>query len=69
MDAVSSREKKRIRQAAGSLPELVRAAVKIHGHGKRAEVAALVAWTGLAGVLGWTPEMVDGVEEEMRRNA
>jgi len=69
MYPVNSREKRRVQKAAKALPDLIRAAVAIHGKGRRAEVAVLSAWGDLAGVLGWTPEMVERVEEAMRRHA
>lgn len=56
---------RRIWWAAAFLPLLVKAAIALHGSGPRAVVAALGAWTSLAGIPGWTPEMVSKVESEI----
>jgi hypothetical protein len=55
----------RIKLAEPLLPDLIRMARQVHGRKILSTVAVLEAWAGLAGVLGWTPEMVDRVEREM----
>jgi hypothetical protein len=62
--------KQRVRRAAAALPELVRQAERIHGRAPLVvkRQAVLQAWLGLAGVAGWTPEMVTRVEREMESN-
>ncbi len=55
----------RVAAAAAFVPELVRMARKVHGSSERVKVAVLVAWSALAGVIGWSREMVDRIELEM----
>lgn len=56
-------------RAGELLPALIRAARTIHRRELECKFAVLSAWGDLAGVLGWTPAMVDRVEREMRRLA
>ena len=64
---MSGTSEKRVRQASRMLPDLVQAARKIHRSSVRVNVAVLCAWADLAGVIGWTPEMVRKVEQETRK--
>lgn len=58
---------KTVRIVAAILPMLVATARKAHKGEAEIRTAALLGWTGLAGVTGWTPPMVAAVEREMRR--
>ncbi|MCC6301775.1 MAG: hypothetical protein IT489_03125 [Gammaproteobacteria bacterium] len=49
------------------LPEMVRLARQTHRGEHEVRTAALLSWTGLAGVIGWTPAMLRAVDREMRR--
>jgi hypothetical protein len=62
---MSKTREKRIRKAAGILPDLIRMARKIHRSEVHARLAVLCAWANMAGVIGWTPGMVRRVEREM----
>ncbi len=52
--------------AAELLPEMVRVAKLVHHTQPEIRTAVLLGWTGLAGLVGWTPEMVAMVEEAIR---
>lgn len=58
----------RVQRAANLVPFLVEQAKRLHGREPRAvQVLAVVdAWRALAGVPGWTPEMVTEVERRMQ---
>lgn len=43
------------------------AAKRTHGTLPEQRAAVLGAWANLAGVAGWTPEMVRAVEQELRK--
>ena len=55
--------RERERMAIEELPRLLAAARRIHASEPEAKAAALFAASGLAGIVGWTPEMVAAIEE------
>lgn len=59
--------KRTVKIAAVLLPQMVATARKAHQGEAEVRTAVLMAWTGLAGVVGWTPAMVTAVEREMSR--
>jgi len=59
--------KDRVGAVAGFVPDLVRMARQVHRGGERVKLAVVSAWGDLAGVVGWTPEMIERVEEAMGR--
>ena len=59
--------KKRTAMAAVLLPVMIRLARIMFGYEVEVKTAVLLAWTDLAGIPGWTPEMVRRVEREMQR--
>lgn len=59
--------KRRVGEIGRWLPTLVRAAQSVHRTEGEVKAAVLLAWAALAGVAGWTPEMVAKVERELGR--
>ncbi len=64
---VGRKERRRVANCAGFVPQLVAAARKNFVDEAEIRVAALVAWAALAGIVGWTPTMVTTIEREMAR--
>lgn len=66
-DAAGNSMRRTVRIAAEMLPQLVATARRAHRGEAEIRTAVLMAWTALAGVIGWSPAMVRAVEREMSK--
>jgi len=64
---MSKTAQNRIRKTREAVPELIRIAAKTHRRPVVRLTAVLAAWCDLAGIPGWTPEMVDYVERQVKK--